>query len=76
MSVYSDLALAGFTPAQIEAAYNLTVDEVSRPEDLVAAGFSTAQALAYLSDRNANGFTQQGLFAATQATALSNFFND
>ena len=76
MSVYSDLALAGFTPAQIEAAYNLVNDVVSRPEDLVAAGFTTAQALAYLGERNAEGFTKQGLFAATQATALSNYFND
>lgn len=76
MSLYSDLAVAGYSPAQIEAAYNFVHDVVSRPEDLVAAGFSTAQALAILYDRNANGFTQQGLWFGTQAPALADYLND
>ena len=75
MTVLTDLALAGFSTPQIEAIQNVGVT----PADLVAAGFTTAQALQIIADltpADGNGYVQQGLWFGTQAPALVAYLND
>lgn len=76
MSVLTDLAVAGFSTPQIQAIQNVGVT----PADLVAAGFTTAQAEQILADLtpadDGNGYVQQGLWFGTQAPALVAYLND
>lgn len=75
MSVLLDLALSGYSTPQIEAIQAVG----TTPADLVAAGFSTAQANQILADLTpadgGNGYVQQGLWFGTQAPALAAYLN-
>lgn len=74
MSVLTDLAVAGFSTPQIAAI------QTADGSELVAAGFTTAQALQIISDLTpndgGNGYVQQGLWFGTQAPALVAYLND
>ena len=76
MTVLTDLALAGYSTPQIQAIQTVGVT----PADLVAAGFTTAQANQILADLTpndgGNGYVQQGLWFGTQAPALVAYLND
>tara|TARA_R110000868_G_scaffold43355_2_gene145929 strand:+ start:89 stop:334 length:246 start_codon:yes stop_codon:yes gene_type:complete len=81
MSFLSDLAVAGYTAPQIAAINGVIIEPtVNNWADLVAAGFSTAQALQIQADNtpndSGNGFVQQGLWAGTQVPTLVAYLND
>ena len=79
MSLLDDLAVAGYTAPQIAAIQGAAYGG-GRYADLVAAGFSTAQALQIEADLTVpdtgNGFVQQGLWAGTQVPTLVAYLHD
>jgi hypothetical protein len=79
MSLLSDLAEAGYSAPQIAAIQGAAYGG-DNWANLVAAGFSTAQALQIQADStpddSGNGFVQQGLWFGTQVPTLVAYLND
>ena len=79
MSLVNNLAIAGYTTPQIAAIQGAAFGG-NNWSDLVAAGFSTAQALQIQADStpsdSGNGFVQQGLWFGTQVPTLVAYLND
>lgn len=79
MSLLNDLAVAGYTAPQIAAIQGAAYGG-SNWANLVAAGFTTAQALQIQADNtpndDGNALVQQGLWAGTQVPTLVAYLND